>query len=296
MKLCLGTVQFGTNYGIQEAGKPKCEDVFSMIDYAIEHGITQFDTAPAYCEAEALLGDYIRSNAKVADKMNIISKLDSKVFDECNKKDMQTIALRNAEESLKKLSINFFSAYLFHNASYIFDEYAVKALNSVKLQGLTKRIGVSVYTPQEAMKALEYDEIDVVQIPYNVFDHRLDKCGFFKKAKEQGVEIYARSSLLQGLAVMDASKLPSRVGFAKDYITEFENLCIEQQLSRLEAAIGYVLCKRELSYIVFGVDNISQLKEYINIEKIKISNNIISIIDERFKDVPEKLVNPSLWK
>lgn len=296
MKLCLGTVQFGTDYGIQEGGKPKFEEVFSMINYAIDHGITQLDTAPAYFEAERILGDYIRSNPQKAEKINIISKLNPNVFDGCNRQEMATLAIRNAKASLRTLGINCYTAYLFHNASYIFDANAVKALSAVKKEGMAEKIGVSVYTPEEAMKALEYEEVDAIQIPYNVFDRRLDKCGFFQKAMERGIDVYARSSLLQGLAVMDSSKIPSRVLFAKKYIEEFEEICSEYGLSRLNTAIGYVSSKKEISYVVFGVDNLLQLQEYIDVEKVKIQDDMIRRIDERFEDVPEKLLNPSLWK
>ena len=32
MNLCLGTVQFGTNYGIQGNGQPNTENVYAMLN------------------------------------------------------------------------------------------------------------------------------------------------------------------------------------------------------------------------------------------------------------------------
>jgi len=59
-RLCLRTAQFGLNYGISNKnGKPLKEDVFKMMDVAIDRGINIFDTASAYGNAEEFLGEYI---------------------------------------------------------------------------------------------------------------------------------------------------------------------------------------------------------------------------------------------
>ena len=296
MKFCLGTVQFGTNYGIQGNGQPQHEAVYDMLSYAIEHGIEQFDTASAYGEAEEVLGGYIKRNPEKAVKMSLISKLKPNAFLDAEKKDWERIAINNAKESLSKLGVKSFFAYLFHNASFIFDEDAVKALYMVKERGLSERIGVSIYTPEEAMRALEYSEIEAIQIPYNVFDRRLDKCGFFKAANDKGVIVYARSSLLQGLAVMDPKSLPDRVSFARDYLLQYDFICNTYKTSKLSAAIGYVTDKQGIDYVVFGVDNIAQLQEYLMLDDVDIPNDMIKQIDEVFWDAPEKLVNPVMWK
>ena len=60
--LCLGTVQFGMNYGINNTlGQPSEEDVFEMLDTAIKNGIHVFDTAKAYGTAEAVLWHYFEA-------------------------------------------------------------------------------------------------------------------------------------------------------------------------------------------------------------------------------------------
>lgn len=295
VKYCLGTVQFGTNYGIQGNGQPQHEAVYEILNYAIEHGITQFDTASAYGKAENILGEYIRSNPEQSDTMKIISKLKPDAFTNVNKDEWKQIVADNARESLDRLGISHFSAYLFHNASFIFDKDAVDALFSVQESGLTDCVGVSIYSPAEAMKALSYPQIGAIQIPYNLFDRRLDKCGFFVEAAQKGVIVYARSSLLQGLAVMDPYDLPERVSFAKEYLLRFDALCQEFSVSKLDAAIGYVTQKKGIDHIVFGVDNQIQLEEYLS-PKIKcIPEALIDRIDDEFNNVPERLVNPIMW-
>lgn len=296
MNYCLGTVQFGTSYGIQGNGQPRHEDVYDMVTFAIEHGITHFDTASAYGEAEDVLGGYIRSKPEMAARMNIVSKLKPDAFLNSHKTEWKKIAVGNAKQSLSRLGIDHFSAYLFHNASFIFDEKAIDALAVVKEEGLTDCTGVSIYTPEEAMKALSYQTIGAIQIPYNLFDRRLDKRGFFTEARKKGVTVYARSSLLQGLAVMDPEKLPERVGFAKDYLLKYDAICKEFSVPKLNAAIGYVVQRQGIDYIVFGVDNHRQLEEYVSLENTQLPEEMINRIDEVFINAPEKLVNPVMWK
>ena len=296
MEFCLGTVQFGSSYGIQGNGQPQHEAVYEMLNYATEHGITQFDTASAYGEAEDILGSYVRIYPDKAKGMNIISKLKPDAFKDVDKKEWPRVAVENAKESLNRLGLDRFFAYLFHNAAFIFDNDAVAAIYAVKESGLTDRIGVSIYSPEEAMKALSYPQIGAIQIPYNLFDRRLDRCGFFEQAKENGVVVYARSSLLQGLAVMEPDNLPERVAFAKDYLLQYEAICKEFSVPKLNAAIGYVAQKQGIDYVVFGVDNQKQLEEYISLEDNRLPDDMIDRIDGAFNSVPEKLVNPVLWK
>lgn len=296
MKFCLGTVQFGLNYGIQGNGQPQEERVFEMLSYAINNGIEILDTASAYGEAEKVLGDYFGSYPEMADKVKVVSKLKPDAFSEDNLDDWPSIAVQNAKESIMRLGVDQLYAYLFHNAAYIFNERALSALAEVKKAYLAERIGVSIYTQEEAMKALEYAEIGAIQIPYNLFDHRLDKCGFFKKAKAKGVIVFARSSLLQGLIMMDANNLPDRVSFAKDYLVQFQKICHHYKISKLQAAIGYVGSKPGIDYVVFGVDNITQLEEYIAMKDGILPEQMIKEIDNSFDNVEEKLVNPVLWK
>lgn len=296
MKYCLGTVQFGQDYGIQGNGQPRREKVFEMLHYAADNGIEVLDTASAYGEAETVLGAYFRAYPERAGRFSVVSKLKPDAFPAGQKAEWAEIAVRNARESLDRIGIGRFAAYLFHNASYIFDEDAVVALETVKSRGLAERIGVSIYTPEEAMRALEYPSVTAIQVPYNLFDQRLDRAGFFEKAKERDVLVFARSSLLQGLALMDPVALPGRVAFAEEHLRRFLAICGDHGMSPLEAAVGYVGGRKGIDYVVFGVDNIKQLAEYISIRDTVLPAGMEQRLRETFANVEERLVNPVLWK
>lgn len=296
MNYCLGTVQFGQNYGIQGALKPDLGMVYEMIDYSIRNDIHYFDTAAAYGDAEKIIGNFNRIYPDQASKMKIISKMKPDAFQNIPKSMWENYAEKYIRESLSNIGVNKLYAYLFHNASYLDDKDAVEAIYTLKENQYVDSIGVSIYSPEEAMKALSYREIEVIQIPYNVFDRRLDQCGFFDEANKKNVKIFARSSLLQGLLMMDSEHLPKRVKFSKKYLEEFDTLCRKYKISKLEAAIGYVGSKQSIDYIVFGVDNINQLQEYLALKNKVIPDTFISDVDSVFKSVEEKLVNPSMWE
>lgn len=295
MELCLGTVQLGMQYGIQNNARPDAAEAMDILSSALTLGIYCFDTASVYGESENVLGQFAVRFPMQAQSMQIVSKLASNVFQDAPRMEWKNAAKKSAEESLQRLKREKLDAFLLHNAAHIFDAEAVEALNYVREIGLTKSIGVSTYTPEEAMQALKYPQISLVQVPYNVFDQRLNQCGFFEKAREKNVRICARSSLLQGLAVMPPGELPPHMRFAGPYLERFHSICRDFHISPLRAAVGYVVGTSGIDQLVFGVDSITQLTEYVEMQKNSLPTELRSALTDAFSAVEEKLVNPSKW-
>lgn len=61
MELCLGTVQFGMDYGIKGLKKPLTQDTIRWLDYATKNGVTAIDTAAAYGTAEKIVGEFLKN-------------------------------------------------------------------------------------------------------------------------------------------------------------------------------------------------------------------------------------------
>lgn len=295
-KLCLGTVQLGMDYGVQGGSKPSRERAEAVLDFAIQNGVDALDTAAAYGDAEQVLGNFFQARPKLINGVKVIAKLPASALVAGDEDNWERIVLANAAGSIQRMGLARLKAYLFHDASCIFDDRAVQALYAVVRNGLAQKVGVSVYTPEEAIKALAYDEIGVVQIPYNLFDWRLDRCGFFEKAQKKGTEVYARSSLLQGLLVMDPDLLPKRVQFAEGYLREYRAICARFDFTPLRAAVGFAVHHPGINYVVFGVDTREQLEDYISAREERLPEEMVLQLANAFSDVEEKLVNPSLWK
>ena len=72
MKICLGSAQFGLNYGLtNKNGKVNENQVINLLDFAIENGISLIDTSPSYVDAEITLGKYPQIK-----NFNICTKID----------------------------------------------------------------------------------------------------------------------------------------------------------------------------------------------------------------------------
>ena len=172
-ELCLGTVQFGMNYGVQGNEQPDLSKAVEILNAAYNAKIRTYDTASAYGTAEVVLNAFLSQSLIKREQVRIISKTKSS-----GEKVHNYIF-----ECLTELGVKYLDGYLLHDANLIFNENAVNNLIHLKETGLAKEIGVSLYTPEQALKALDYDFIDIIQIPYNVLDRRLDKCNFLKKLR-----------------------------------------------------------------------------------------------------------------
>jgi aryl-alcohol dehydrogenase-like predicted oxidoreductase len=285
MKFCLGTVQFGMNYGIHQNKKLAKSEIFKLLRHAYSSGIDMFDTASAYGDAEEILGEFIEANIQDRSKVRVISKGKFEDGD----------LIDGVKQSLFNIKIDCLYGYMLHDAEIVFDKLAMNRLNELKDRGLTQKVGVSIYTPLQALKCLECSFIDMIQVPYNVFDNRLDKVNFFEIAKNKGVEIFARSVLLQGLLTMDVDRLPLNMKFVEPYLKKYNLLSKKYAISTFEIAVKYVMSHKFINYMVFGVDNIVQLDDYLNIYDV-MDENLKNELDKIFLYVDERVLMPNMWK
>jgi uncharacterized protein len=295
-KLCLGTVQLGLEYGINNLlGKPSREESLFVLDFAKKSGIKLFDTASAYGDAEEIIGEFLTSQ-KGENKIKIISKLEPNCISEENLTPFGTIE-EKLLTSLDKLKLSSIDGYLLHTPSYIFREEVVSALHKLKEKGLIKNIGVSIYEESEALVAAESPLIDYIQIPYSVFDQRLDKTSFFELARKNKKKVFARTAFLQGLIFMQEKNIPEYLSDAKRYFLEFDDIINKHALSRLQASMMFTLSHPGIDYFVFGIDNLKQIKENVEaIQNLQINLNCVNELKNNFSNIESNIIFPSLWK
>ena len=293
--LCLGTVQFGMEYGINNTlGQPSEEHVFEMLDTAIENGIYMFDTARAYGTAEAVLGRYFESR-KNRDSVEVISKLRPNVIEE-NGADVYSTIRREFEESLKRLHTDYLEGYLLHTPEYIYQPQIVKGLRRLKEEKLVGHIGVSIYGIQEGYAALQREGIDYIQLPYSILDQRGMQEGFIHEAKAAGVTIFTRSAFLQGLFMMDKERIPPHLQGVAPYLSRFGELLSQYNVDCVTALVSFVKQEKDIDYLVFGVDTKEQLLQDIAVwERKGIPEGLMEKLKETFSDIEKSLILPSLW-
>jgi len=295
-RLCLGTAQFGLDYGIKnKEGKLPESRVFSILDRAFEKEVFLIDTASVYGDSEKILGDYF-AKRKVQDKARVISKLRGD-FLTYFESDISRNIENQIKQSLSGLKINCLEGYLLHNPEHLYNTEIIRSLSLMKEKGLIKRSGVSVYLTEQAFEALEREEIEIIQIPYNLFDQRWKKTDFFTAAKEKGKTIFSRSTFLQGFILLTPKEIPPNLLFGKIYLDRLDFILNKYNLSRLEACLKYVLNSKEVDFLLFGVDNVQQFDQIIEIcsEVQNLPEKFIKEIEKEFSDVEETLLLPYLW-
>ena len=73
-------------------------------------------------------------------------------------------------------------------------------MSEIKKINLFNELGVSVYSPKEALICLKNKNIKHIQIPFNIIDQRWLKKNFLKQLKSRpDVKIHARSVFLRGV-------------------------------------------------------------------------------------------------
>ena len=296
-KLVLGTVQFGMEYGINNTkGKPSREQSLEMLDLAYKNGIRTFDTAYNYGDAEEILGEFSESRG-LKDKIKIITKLKGNIISESKGEPCDIIAA-NLGESLKRLRRDFVDGYLFHTPTYIRDEKLVDCFYKLKEQGLVRNIGVSIYKEDDAIYAAKLEVVDYIQVPYSVFDERLDKTRFFPTGEKEQRDSFWAQCVPAGIILRVRGKDScSHFENAKGYLQEFDAVIGKYELSRGQVALLFFLTNDNLDYVVFGVDDVGQLQEDIDIAERDIDCvACVAELKSKFGSIEKNIVMPSLWK
>lgn len=284
MELCLGTAQLGMEYGIVGGNKLTQDSAINILKKSFELGIDTYDTAPSYGNAEIILGDFLASN----DQQNI------KIISKYSGNDPRQIR-QCLTQTLDNMKGYHLDGYLFHDANMLYNDNAIETMILLKDNGLVKNVGVSVYTPEDALYAAKQPWIDYIQIPYNALDQRLDKIDFFKTAKKSNKVIFARSALLQGLLTMSAGEVKNKLEFATEEMQKYIDIVAQYDITQLEAAIQYVKCNGDIDYMVFGVYSAEQLEEFSYIFNENINYAMIELLKDTFHSIDDKIISPNKW-
>lgn len=297
MELCLGTAQFGMDYGIRNQKKPELLESIKIMDYATQNGIDTIDTANAYGTAEDVVGEFIKKKTVSRNRLFIVSKFKPNLLDDSNPSEYYSVMRDNLEDTLSRLNTDYLDAYMLHSARYVWNDEIIDVLYRLKKEGYVRHCGVSVYEPDEAKKVIERTNCDFMQLPYSIFDQRMKNQGVFDYASSiPGTQIHSRSAFIQGLILMEEDEVPEFLAKAKPVVRKIDELCEKYEISRIELAMSYVKRQDEISHLVFGVDNLEQLKENINLFRHSIGKELIDEISKEFANIDTDIVMPSLWK
>jgi len=193
-------------------------DSLKALHRALDLGVNFFDTADVYGDghSEQLLAQLKRERGP-------IFHVATKVGRRSNPHDAKSYTPQNltahVERCARNLQVEALDLLQLHcpptDVYYMPEVFGV--LGELKQAGKLKHFGVSVERVEEALKAIEYPDVQSVQIVFNLFRQRPAEL-FFAEAQRRKVGILARLPLSSGLL---GGKMKKGQHFADDDHREF---------------------------------------------------------------------------
>jgi len=259
----LGTAAFGQAYGISNSNTlTTSKEIHSILEYCLENGINTLDTAQSYGDSEKILGE------NEIEKFLVVTK----IFCERNyKKGELELKVR---ASLKRLRIQKCHGILIHNEDALRGPQGgviASELRALVELGLTEKIGFSTYDPKEADITLSKFQLDLVQIPMNLFDRRAVEGGFIEKWSSNRTEVHLRSVFLQGLLVKGPANTPKKSDLIPaEECAKYINICRSSRISPLDGCLSYVFKNAPGARVVVGPTSTQEMKEIAEFNLIDI--------------------------
>ncbi|HMD72093.1 MAG TPA: aldo/keto reductase [Bryobacteraceae bacterium] len=188
-------------------------DSLAALHKAVDCGVNFIDTADVYGmgRSERLVGQLRRERKEeivVATKAG--RRLDPHTAAGYNQKNIAAFV----EDSLRNLATDSIDLLQLHcpPTDCYYQPELFDALDRIAASGKIRHYGVSVERVEEALKAIEFPNVQSVQIIFNCFRHRPAEL-FFERAKRHRVGILARVPLASGMLT---GKLTAGSEFAAD--------------------------------------------------------------------------------
>ena len=304
-KLVLGTAQLGMRYGITNTkGQPSFESAQTLIKQAIANGVQYLDTARAYGESEAVIGNALQHGWKP--RVQVITKL-SGIGETCafetNVECVAALVDRSVFQSLVSLRVETIDVLLLHQASdlTLYQGYIFQRLLELKKLGFIKQLGVSVQSPDELLGVLKNPEIEFIQMPFNILDWRWSEAiaAIKREQKRRRITIHVRSCLLQGLLISNNEVFWRQANIENNRVITTWLLSMAKSYNRhsiTDLCINYVKSHYWIDGLVIGMEDVSQLEENIQIlTNPCFDSTQLHEIESSRPHVAEQTLNPAKW-
>jgi len=265
----------GGGYGFGILDKPQ-----ELLEYAFDHGITLYDTAPIYGfnQSELTLGEAFKSKR---DKVQLLSKAgvtwhDNKRVDMSN--DPKVIT-KQLHQSLKNLQSEYIDIYMIHWPDKRIDiRYPLEVLIKAKEQEKIIDIGLCNTNRQDLESAFELCEIKYLQSECNLFyngfsgfetmiaNHKIKKIGWGSLDKG----ILAGSVKLDRVFPTEDCRSWApwwKKSNWKDKVKKVDLIENELRESIIKLAVQYT--REEMDISLFGfksIDNINEITSIFDID------------------------------
>jgi aryl-alcohol dehydrogenase-like predicted oxidoreductase len=297
--------------GGQGYGPADDQQSLNALELAFEKGVNFFDTADTYGEghSEVLISEFLQG--KKREDVFLATKVGWNFYEKPTRKCFEENYVRQCcEKSLRRLKTDAIDLYQLHNPSlkHLEEFKPQESLRKLKQEGKIRFSGISVHREEEALKVLQEESFDAIQLVLNFLDQRmLDRV--ICKASEKKVAVIVREPLASGLlsgkysASFQFEKGDHRRRWAQEKreadfekIKLISNILETENLNLVHQAIEFVLSVPEVSVVIPGMKNTEQVEENVSPSDVKqMTYEQIQSIKEIFKNQPifKTALNPS---
>lgn len=251
-------------------------DSFSLMDYAVENGITFFDTASAYGDgaSEKIVGSWLTNRRPVSDSILIATK----ILPPYNPKTI----IESVNQSLERLGTNAIDLLYLHRwDAAIEDIDALSTFNDLVKMGKVKMLGVSNFNVEQLRKIIRlqkangFDLFRAIQNNNNFAVRDINKeivqtcvdndikiitysplgAGFLTGKYKNGVEDNTRFSLIKGHQDIYFNE----VSFHR--LNQLEKVSTLTGYSTSHLALSWALHQPHVTSVLVGGRSIKQLEQ-----------------------------------
>lgn len=312
-EICLGTMTFGN----------QCDEPTShaIMDKALEHGVTFFDTADVYPlghtpESAGRTEEYIGSWLKGRREQIVLA---TKFFGEMgagpnDRGGSRKHIFQAVEASLRRLQTDYIDLYQMHSVDYEtpLDE-TLLALDDLVHSGKVRYIGCSNYPAWVLTKALWIsDKLGLarfasVQPRYNLLFRHIE-AELLPLALDQGIGVISYNPLAGGVltgryqagqAVQEGTRF-SIQGAGRLYqarywqeaqmqaVEQLKQLCDERKVSITQAAVAWVLAQPAITSAIVGASKPEQLDQSLPAVNLTLDDQLRAACDDIWYQLPRE--------
>ncbi|HEY5042622.1 MAG TPA: aldo/keto reductase [Verrucomicrobiae bacterium] len=189
------------------------QDSLAALHAALDGGVNFFDTADVYGDgrSERLMAKLKKERKE---KFYIATKAGRRLPQQTPESYSRKNLTSWIERSLKNLNTDAIDLLQLHcpHSEVFYRPEVFGILDDLVKSGKLRHYGVSVEKVEEALKAIEFPNVQSVQIIFNIFRQRPAEL-FFTEAQKRKVGIFARVPLASGML---SGKIARNSKFAKD--------------------------------------------------------------------------------
>jgi aryl-alcohol dehydrogenase-like predicted oxidoreductase len=253
-KLGLGSGQFGLDRA-PVRGRSAQAEVRDILEVAARAGVRLFDVTGRSLQAEREIGELLPR----PDRFNVcISTIRPDRGPDIVEAEARASLARLGVDQAECIFVPSVAELLGPHGAALWDR-----LKALKDEGLTRKIGVSVFASDDPLGVARRFRPDIVQAPASLLDQRLINDGTLAAIAGLGMEVHLRSIFLNGLLLLPPDRAPSHLREAATRISRARRMIAEGRSDPLQAALGFALSRPEASAVLVGVSSAAELNAIV---------------------------------